>query len=123
MSIRLQIAALVFLMTSAVAFGVGIVPILMIPAFANHAFESIPAVVLASIAISAPLSWFIAPRLRARYWRTQRLYHVPNRVFVGAGSRLQIVACVGPGHLVGTMGDRRRSRASGDIELSAAQGR
>ena len=71
MSIRFQIAALVFMMTNAVAFGIGIVPILMIPAFANHAFEAISAVVLATFAISAPLSWFIAPRLRARYWRTQ----------------------------------------------------
>jgi hypothetical protein len=69
MSTRFQIAALVFMMTN--AFGIGIVPILMIPAFANHAFEAIPAVVLASFVISAPLSWFIAPRLRARYWRTQ----------------------------------------------------
>ena len=71
MSIRFQIAALVFMMTNAVAFGIGIVPILMIPAFVNHAFEAIPAVVLASFVISAPLSWFIAPRLRARYGRTQ----------------------------------------------------
>ena len=68
---RFQIAALVFMMTNAVAFGIGIVPILMIPAFVNHAFEAIPAVVLASFVISAPLSWFIAPRLRARYWRPQ----------------------------------------------------
>src|SRR5664279_2352289 len=71
MSTRFQIAALVFMMTNAVAFGIGIVPILMIPAFANHAFEAIPAVVLASFVISAPLSWIIAPRLRARYWRPQ----------------------------------------------------
>jgi hypothetical protein len=71
MSTRFQIAALVFMMTNAVAFGIGIVPILMIPAFADHAFEAIPAVVPASIVVSAPLSWFIAPRLWARYWRTQ----------------------------------------------------
>jgi preprotein translocase subunit SecF len=71
MSIRFQIAALVFMMTNAVAFGIGIVPILMIPAFASHAFEAIPAVVLASVVVSAPLSWFIAPRLRARYSRSQ----------------------------------------------------
>jgi hypothetical protein len=71
MSTRFQIAALVFMMTNAVAFGIGIVPILMIPAFANHAFEAVSAVVLASFVISAPLSWFIAPRLRTRYWRTE----------------------------------------------------
>jgi hypothetical protein len=78
MSTRFQIAALVFMMTNAVAFGIGIVPILMIPAFANHAFEAIPAVVLASFVISAPLSWFIAPRLRARYWRTQPQKALPR---------------------------------------------
>jgi multidrug efflux pump subunit AcrB len=71
MSTRFQIAALMFMMTNAVAFGVGLVPILMIPTLANHAFEAIPAVVLASVVISAPLSWLIAPRLRARYWRSQ----------------------------------------------------
>jgi hypothetical protein len=43
---------------------------LLIPALANNAFETIPAVVIASFVVSAPLSWFIAPRLRARYWRT-----------------------------------------------------
>ena len=51
-------------------FGVGIVPVLMIPSLANNAFETIPSVVIASFVVSAPLSWFIAPRLRARYWRT-----------------------------------------------------
>jgi hypothetical protein len=71
MSTRFQIAALVFMMTNAVAFGIGIVPILMIPAFSNHAFEAIPAVVLVIFVVSAPLSWFIAPRLRVRYQRTQ----------------------------------------------------
>jgi len=71
MSTRFQIAAMVFMMTNAVVFGVGIVPVLLIPALANNAFETVPAVVIASFLISAPLSWFIAPRLRARYWRTQ----------------------------------------------------
>jgi hypothetical protein len=56
---------MVFMMTNAVAFGIGIVLTLMIPALADHAFEAIPAVVFASFLISAPLSWFIAPRLRA----------------------------------------------------------
>ena len=78
MPTRLQISALVFMMTNAVAFGIGIVPILMIPALANHAFEAIPAVVLASFLVSAPLSWFIAPRLRARYWRTQAQKVLPR---------------------------------------------
>lgn len=71
MSTRMQIAAMIFMMTNAVAFGVGIVPVLMIPSLSSHAFEAIPAVVIASFVISAPLSWFIAPRLQARYWRTR----------------------------------------------------
>ena len=70
MSTRFQIAAMVFMMVNAVAFGVGIVPVLLIPSLANHAFETIPAVVIASFLVSAPLSWFIAPRLQARYWRS-----------------------------------------------------
>jgi len=64
---RFQIAAMIFMMVNAVVFGAGIVPVLMIPSLANI----IPAVVIASFVVSAPLSWFIAPRLRARYWRTQ----------------------------------------------------
>jgi multidrug efflux pump subunit AcrB len=70
MSTRLQIAVMVFMLANAVVFGVGIVPVLMIPSLANNAFETIPAVVIASFLVSAPLSWVIAPRLRARYWRT-----------------------------------------------------
>jgi hypothetical protein len=69
MSTRLQIALLVFMMTNAVAFGVGIVLVLMIPTLAAHAFDAIPAVVVASFVVSAPTAWFIAPTLRTRYQR------------------------------------------------------
>jgi hypothetical protein len=69
MSTRLQIAFLVFMMTNAVAFGVGIVLVLMIPTLAEHAFAAIPGVVVASFVVSAPTAWFIAPTLRARYQR------------------------------------------------------
>jgi hypothetical protein len=78
MSTRLQIAAMVFMMVNAVVFGVGIVPVLLISALANNAFETIPAVVIASFAVSAPLSWFIAPRLRARCWRTESQKALPH---------------------------------------------
>jgi hypothetical protein len=69
MSTRLQIASLVFMMANAVAFGIGIILVLMIPLLAAHAFAAVPAVVFASFAISAPVAWFIAPTLRARYQR------------------------------------------------------
>jgi hypothetical protein len=69
MSTRFQIALLIFMMANAVAFGVGIVLVLMIPVFAAYAFEAIPAVVAASLLVSAPAAWFIAPTLRSRYQR------------------------------------------------------
>jgi len=68
MSTRFQIALLIFLMTSAMVFGLGIVPVLAIPALAANAFILIPIVVVAAFVLGAPLAWLIAPRLRARYW-------------------------------------------------------
>ncbi len=69
MSTRFWIALLVSMMTSAMIFGLGIVPVLAIPGLAEHAFALVPLVVVASFVIGAPLAWIIAPRLRARYWR------------------------------------------------------
>lgn len=73
MSIRFFIASLLFMMVNAVVFGVGLVSVLTLPSLARHAIDLIPAVVVASFVISAPLAWIIAPRLRASYWRQQRL--------------------------------------------------
>ncbi len=72
MSTRFQIAGLVYMMANAVVFGVGLVTVLLVPALSQLAFEMIPAVVIASFVISAPVAWMIAPRLRARYWREDR---------------------------------------------------
>jgi hypothetical protein len=68
MSIRLQIAILVYIMVQAVMFGVGIILVLATPlsAFAMHLM---PWVVGVSGIVSAPLAWLIAPRLRARFQR------------------------------------------------------
>ncbi len=74
MSIRLQIAAMVFMMLQAVMFGVGAVLVLGTP-LANEAMALMPWVVAVTALISAPLSWMIAPRLRARYWREHRDDH------------------------------------------------
>jgi hypothetical protein len=67
MGVRLQISALIFMMVQAVVFGIGTVLVLATP-LQKLAMELLPAVVVASFIISAPLSWFIAPRLRARFW-------------------------------------------------------
>ena len=72
MSTRMFIAAMMFMMVQAVAFGAGIVAVLATP-LSQHAMIAIPAMIIVSTAVSAPLSWWIAPRLRARYWRQKGL--------------------------------------------------
>lgn len=69
MSNRFRIAALVYMMTNAVLFGIGMVSIMTIPALARNAMDWVPIAVVASFILAAPIAWWIAPRLRARYWR------------------------------------------------------
>ncbi|UYO40804.1 hypothetical protein KQX62_05730 [Rhodopseudomonas palustris] len=69
MSNRFRIAALVYMMTNAVLFGIGMVSIMTIPALARNAMDWVPMAVIASFILAAPIAWWIAPRLRARYWR------------------------------------------------------
>lgn len=72
MSVRLQIAALVFMMTQAVLFGIGAALALATP-LAKTAMSLMPWVVGGSTILSAPISWMLAPRLRARFWRERGL--------------------------------------------------
>jgi hypothetical protein len=67
MSVRFQIAVLVFMMVQAVAFGVGTIIVLATP-LAAFAMQLMPWVVGMSVTIAAPISWMIAPRLRSRFW-------------------------------------------------------
>ncbi|KIZ40953.1 MULTISPECIES: hypothetical protein [Rhodopseudomonas] len=78
MSTRFQIASMIFMMLNAVVFGIGIVTVLAVPTLSDLAFGLIPAVVLISFAISAPLSWMMAPMLRARYERRRSLAVQPR---------------------------------------------
>ncbi|HVZ53273.1 MAG TPA: hypothetical protein VG986_15010 [Pseudolabrys sp.] len=64
-----QLATLVFMMINAVLFGIGVIAVLTIPATRADAGPWIVAVVIASVLVSAPVSWLIAPRLRLRYWK------------------------------------------------------
>jgi hypothetical protein len=68
MWVRIQIAALVYMMVQAVMFGVGVLLVLTTPLEAM-AMQLMPWVVAVSASLSLPVSWIIAPRLRARYWR------------------------------------------------------
>lgn len=70
MRLRMGIAALVFMMIQAVMFGIGAVLVLATP-LSGMAMQLLPVVVIASTLLSAPLSWWLAPRLRARYWKQQ----------------------------------------------------
>lgn len=79
MSTRLGIAALVFMMVQAVMFGAGAVIVLATPLQA-HAMALMPAMIAVTIALSVPISWWLAPRLRARFWH--------DRTHKGAGDRM-----------------------------------
>ena len=66
---RLRVAALIWCMVNAVVFGIGVILVVSVPALMTHAFFWIPVVVVSSLAISAPLSWFIAPWMMMRFRR------------------------------------------------------
>lgn len=66
---RAGIAALVYAMTNSVLFGVGVTLVLSVPALSARAMLWIPVVVVASLVLAVPIAWWLAPRMRARYWR------------------------------------------------------
>ncbi len=68
MWIRIQIAAMVYLMVQAIMFGAGMILVLATPLNAM-AMQLIPWVIGVTALLSLPIAWLIAPRLRARYWR------------------------------------------------------
>lgn len=74
MSMRTQISAMVFMMVQAVLFGAGVLTILLTP-LSNHAMLAMPVMIALSVVLSAIVSWQIAPRLRARYWRRRGIKH------------------------------------------------
>ena len=76
---RVGIAALIYLMTNAVLFGVGLITVLTVPALSTNAAIWIPVVVVASFILAAPIAWELAPRLRARYWRQRSAHSLPQQ--------------------------------------------
>jgi hypothetical protein len=70
MPARLTIAALIYMMiVNAVLFGCGVTIVLAMPILSALATTLVPTVVITSLILALPVSWFLAPRLRARYWR------------------------------------------------------
>ncbi|MEP9352111.1 hypothetical protein ABLE93_00780 [Xanthobacter sp. KR7-65] len=70
MSVRFPLAAMLFMMIQAVTFFAGVLLVLLSP-LSREAMSLMPWVVVLSVAVSAPLSWWLAPRLRARTWRRE----------------------------------------------------
>jgi uncharacterized membrane protein YhaH (DUF805 family) len=66
MSTRFWISMLIFMMVSAVLFGVGIISIMTIPYLSAKAATLVPIMIAVSFLLAAPISWIIAPQLRAR---------------------------------------------------------
>lgn len=69
MSTRFRIASLIFGMINAVLFGAGAILVLSVPDLSAQAMTLLPVVVALSFLIAAPAAWFLAPRLRLRFWR------------------------------------------------------
>lgn len=70
MTTRVSIAAVIYMMVQSVIFGVGVILVLATPLQAE-AMKLMPVVVIASLIVSLPISWFLAPRLQARFWRAK----------------------------------------------------
>jgi membrane protein implicated in regulation of membrane protease activity len=65
MFVRIQMAALIFMMAQAVLFGIGAVLVLATP-LTDYAMQLMPWVVVVSVIVSLPLSWMMVPWLRTR---------------------------------------------------------
>ena len=66
---RAGIAVLIYSMANGVLFGAGLILVLSLPALSADIGLWISVVVGASFILAAPIAWWMAPRLRARYWR------------------------------------------------------
>ena len=69
MSTRFIIAALIYIVVDSILFGFGITIVLTIPTLSANASMLLPGVVVFALLLAVPISWILAPRLQARYWR------------------------------------------------------
>lgn len=65
---RTVIAIVIYMMVQAVVFGIGVVLVLATP-LTNIAMTLMPFVVAASLLVSAPVAWLLAPMARAAHER------------------------------------------------------
>lgn len=74
MKTRTWIAALIYLPLNAVLFGVGAIAVLTIPFPADAVKYLLPIVIVAALALTAPLAWYLAPKMRLREGRYSALF-------------------------------------------------
>ncbi len=72
MKVRLLITAALSLMVNAVLFGVGAIIVLSIPELNVDAEYLLPIVVVVSFIATPIIAWFLAPRMRNRYWQRRK---------------------------------------------------
>lgn len=80
MSTRLRLAILIYGMIQGVVFGIGTVLVLAVPSLSEQAMTLMPTVVILSVILAAPIAWFMAPRLRLRFWQQRERQQTPRRV-------------------------------------------
>ena len=68
---RIYITIMLSLMTCAVLFGIGAVAVLSVPMLSEQAKILLPIIIAASFVFGPIIAWFMAPRLRARYWKAR----------------------------------------------------
>lgn len=76
MTNRLAITLLLYGMVQGVLFGAALLAVFYTPVLNSNLAIFIPLAVLASAAIAIPLSWKLAPRLRARHQRRMAREHM-----------------------------------------------
>ncbi|CAN5395660.1 hypothetical protein BH10PSE10_BH10PSE10_11470 [soil metagenome] len=64
---RTRLSWLIFGMTNAVLFGAGLVAVLTIKSWSDHAAVLIPCVIIVSFALAFPVAWRLVPWMRARF--------------------------------------------------------
>ena len=80
---RAQIALLIYLMTQGVLFGAGLILVMTLPALSVDAGFWIAVIVAASVILAAPIAWWIALRMRARYWRRRMIADHASHLSLG----------------------------------------
>lgn len=69
MSTRTRLSILIFIMVQAVLFSIGLVATLLLTDDSYQRAWGILVTIVLALVIGVPLTWFLAPRLRAQYVR------------------------------------------------------